>query len=498
MLAIELANLIYMKEISGDLTNIDIHWLSQDTRKIRENTLFFCIEGVSVDGHQFARKAKEKGAVLFVASKPIEDQIGTTPVIYVKDVTRVMAILANHFYHYHTQHLNMIGVTGTNGKTTVTHMIDYLLREKGQPTALIGTMYRKIGDRQIATRNTTPEILTLHETFEELKQMGGDTCVMEVSSHALQLGRVWGVDYDCVVFTNLTHEHLDLHKTMDHYAHAKSLLFSQLGNMSDDKKRPKVAVLNADEERYEEFRYATPAQIISYGIKQKADFYAKNIEYSDGKTSFDLIVNDKEQYKVTIPLVGLFNVYNTLAALVVAFVNEVDLTVAIHQLEKFPGVDGRMQKIEMGQPYQVIVDFAHTPNGLDSVLTSLSNLPHRAIITVIGHSGGNRDASMRPELGRIALEKSDYVVFTADNPRTEPLKNIFEGLLTHSISDKENYRCIENREQAIEFALSIAKKDDIVLLAGKGSEPYQIIGNVEYPYNEVEVVRTILTKKYDQ
>ncbi len=262
MLATELAQLIYLKKIVGNLSGVTIDYLAQDSRKVQPNTLFFCIDGVTVDGHRFVAAAKEKGAVAFVASKSIQEQVGNTPVIYVKDVTRVMALLANHFYGYPTQNLQMIGVTGTNGKTSVTHMIDALLEQPDKPTALIGTIYRKIGSKIIPTHNTTPEILTLHETFQELKEMGGETCLMEVSSHALQLGRIWGLDYDCVVFTNLTHEHLDLHKTMEQYAHAKSLLFSQLGNYVGENRKPKVAILNADDAQFEMFEYSTPVHII--------------------------------------------------------------------------------------------------------------------------------------------------------------------------------------------------------------------------------------------
>ena len=191
MFAKELADLLVIKEVEGSVENITVEKLAQDSRKVVPNTMFFCIEGVTVDGHQFAGKAKELGASVFVASKSIKDQVGDSPVIYVKDVTRVMTLFANHFYGYPSESLNMIGVTGTNGKTTVTHMVDYLLEELGKPTALIGTMYRKIGDERIETRNTTPEILTVHETLQKVKEIGGDTCIMEVSSHALQLGRVW-------------------------------------------------------------------------------------------------------------------------------------------------------------------------------------------------------------------------------------------------------------------------------------------------------------------
>ena len=495
MLATELAQLIYIKKIEGNLSGVTIDFLAQDSRKVRPNTLFFCIDGVTVDGHRFAAAAKEKGAVAFVASKSIEDQVGDTPVIYVKDVTRVMALLANHFYGYPTQSLQMIGVTGTNGKTTVTHMIDALLEKPNKPTALIGTIYRKIGPKIIQTHNTTPEILTLHETFQELKEMGGETCLMEVSSHALRLGRIWGLDYDCVVFTNLTHEHLDLHKTMEQYAHAKSLLFSQLGNYVGENRKPKVAILNADDAQFEMFEYSTPVQVISYGINEEADFKAENIRIENGHTIFELLIQQEERYLVDMPLLGTFNVYNMLSAIAVAYVYGIPMEEILTKVKRFKGVAGRMQSIDKGQDFQVIVDFAHTPDGLENVLDSLVQIPHGKIITVVGHSGGNRDSSMRPELGRIALTKSDHVVFTADNPRTEPLENIYQGLLSAVNKESVSYECIDKREEAIEKALQLANNNDSVLLAGKGVEAYQIIGEVEYPYNEIEVVESLLMDK---
>ena len=492
MFAKELADLLVIKRVEGSLENIVVDKLAQDSRKVVPNTMFFCIEGVTVDGHHFAKKAKELGANVFVASKPIKEQVGDSPVIYVKDVTRVMTLFANHFYGYPSESLNMIGVTGTNGKTTVTHMVDYLLEELGKPTALIGTMYRKIGEERIETRNTTPEILTVHETLQKIKEIGGDTCIMEVSSHALQLGRVWGIDYNVAVFTNLTHEHLDLHKTMENYAHAKSLLFSQLGNHSKNGK-PRVAILNRDQECFEQFVYSTSAEIISYGFTEEADIRATEIESNGAMTTFVVTVNG-EKFPVMIPMIGLFNVYNVLAAFGVAIVNGISLSKAIEKIAKFPGVGGRMQLIQKGQPFQVIIDFAHTPDGLENVLSTLEEVKMNRVITIMGHSGGNRDSSMRPELGKIAFEKSDYVILTADNPRQEPLEKIYSEIVSGRNNENTPYECVDDRKQAIERALEIAQEGDILLFAGKGVEPYQVIGEEYIPYNEVETVVQALEK----
>ena len=492
MFAKELADLLVIKRVEGSLENIVVDKLAQDSRKVVPNTMFFCIEGVTVDGHHFAKKAKELGANVFVASKPIKEQVGDSPVIYVKDVTRVMTLFANHFYGYPSESLNMIGVTGTNGKTTVTHMVDYLLEELEKPTALIGTLYRKIGEERIETRNTTPEILTVHETLQKVKEIGGDTCIMEVSSHALQLGRVWGIDYNVAVFTNLTHEHLDLHKTMENYAHAKSLLFSQLGNHSKNEK-PRVAILNRDQEYFEHFAYSTSAEIISYGFTEEADIRATEIESNGAMTTFVVTVNG-EKLPVMIPMIGLFNVYNVLAAFGVAMVNGIPLRKAIEKIAKFPGVGGRMQLIQKGQPFQVIIDFAHTPDGLENVLSTLEEVKMNRVITIMGHIGGNRDSSMRPELGEIAFEKSDYVILTADNPRQESLEKIYSEIVSGRKNENTPYECVDDRKQAIERALELAQEGDILLFAGKGVEPYQVIGEEYIPYNEVETVVQALEK----
>lgn len=494
MYANELANLLYMKKVVGDLTAVQVDYLAQDSRKVRPNTMFFCVEGAVVDGHRFAKQAKESGATVFVAQKSIENQVGDSPVIYVDDVVRVMALFANHFYGYQTEAMNMIGVTGTNGKTTIAQMVHYLLDTPAKPSAVIGTLGKQIGQRIEGTHNTTPEILTLQELFAELRELGGDTCTMEVSSHALQMGRVCGVDYNTVIFTNLTHEHMELHHTMDGYAHAKSLLFSQLGNQHS--KRVKVAIMNADDPRFEEFSYSTPAEVISYGIEQDADFKAENIQLSATHAAFDVVVRNDQTYRATLPMVGVFNVANALAAIVTAYVNGLTVAEAIEKLAQFPGVPSRMQSVVMGQPFLVISDYAHTPDGMQKLFDSVKLVPHKRLILVTAHAGGNRDKSMRPELGRISFENADYVILTADNPRNEPLSEIYEGMMADINPADYHYECIDHRETAIETAINMAEPGDLVLIAGKGHETYQIIGDTEYPYDEIGTIKAVLSKKY--
>lgn len=494
MYANELAERLYIKKVEGDLTQVSIDHLAQDSRKVKPNTLFFCVEGSNVDGHNYVKQAKEQGAVAFVARKPIGDAVGDTPVIYVDDVVRVMALFANHFYQYQTEKMNMIGVTGTNGKTTIAQMVNYLIETPDKPTAVIGTLGRQIGSHKTGTHNTTPEILTLHELFQELREMGGDTVTMEVSSHALLMGRVRGIDYDTVVFTNLTHEHMEVHKTMDGYAHAKSLLFSQIGNHSTVK--PKVAILNADDPRFSEFSYSTPAEVISYGIDNDADFKASNIELFETHVAFDVTVKHDKTYHATTPMVGIFNVANALAAIAVAYVNGVSVEESVRKLKDFPGVPSRMQRVDMGQPFLVISDYAHTPDGMQKLMDSIKKVPHKRLILVTAHAGGNRDNSMRPELGRISFENADYVILTADNPRNEPLSNIYAGMMSAINPEDYQYECIDHRESAIERAIDLAEPGDLVLIAGKGHETYQIIGDKEYPYDEIGTIKAALAKRY--
>nr|WP_315103706.1 UDP-N-acetylmuramoyl-L-alanyl-D-glutamate--2,6-diaminopimelate ligase [uncultured Catonella sp.] len=491
MLAGELLSYIKVKKICGDIENIDIEYISEDSRAIKNGAAFICIEGSQADGHLFVENAKNNGAKIFIASKNIADKAGDVPVVYVKDTLKVMGLLSNVLYGEPSKKLFMVGITGTNGKTTTSYLINHIFETVNLKTGLIGTIHHKIGKKIIPTKNTTPISATLQGLLKQMAVEKCDTCIMEVSSHALALDRVLGCDFDCAVFTNLSHEHLDLHKTMENYAHTKELLFTQLGHNLKNAKL-KTAILNIDDKYSKEYKAHTPAEVITYGINDKtADFYADEILFDDWKMKFDLhFLGDV--YKVETNLVGLFNVYNVLAAICTAFAKGIAISEAIESLKSFSGVSGRMETVNTDKSYKIIIDFAHTPDGLMNVLETLSKISHNRIITLIGHSGGNRDSSMRPALGKIALENSDEVVFTADNPRNESVEHIVEGLIADCA--KTNYTVIEDRKKAIEYAFSIAGENDIVLLAGKGAEPYQVIGSEYLPYSEIETVKEILGK----
>ncbi len=489
MLARELFSYIKVKKIVGNIDDLEIENIVHDDRTITQKSVFICIKGVNADGHKFVARAREKGAVLFVASQDISDAAGDIPVVYVKDTAKAMARIACTFFDFPSEKLYMVGITGTNGKTTTAHLVEHIFSKCGFQVGLMGTMGHKIGQNLFPTKNTTPDSLALQEFLQKMVTEPCDSCVMEVSSHAIALDRVRGCNFDCTIFTNLTHEHLELHKTIENYARAKQRLFLEQGH-SLKNGQVKTSIINIDDGYGRQFADEAVAELITYAVDDaSADFAASDIKLSASEMNFKLNFCEKA-YDVRTKLIGKFNVYNILAAVAAAYARGIDVKEAIAALRTFEGVSGRMQRIETGRGYSVIVDFAHTPDGLENALNTVLQLPHSKIITVIGHSGGTRDSSMRPQLGKIALEKSDVVIFTEDNPRHEKLENIVVGLT--SACERKNYSVIKNRKDAIKAALETAEEGDIVLLAGKGGEPYQIIGDRYLPYDEVAVVKELL------
>ncbi|MGV3466945.1 MAG: UDP-N-acetylmuramoyl-L-alanyl-D-glutamate--2,6-diaminopimelate ligase [Heyndrickxia sp.] len=451
--------------------NPEIQDIVQDNRKVTAGSLFICIEGLTVDGHQFAQDAANKGAAAVLSEKPLD--VNNIPVIIVPSTKRAMAILADFFYGQPTKKMKLIGITGTNGKTTTSHLIEQILRDAGGKTGLIGTMYMKIGENIIETKNTTPDSLTLQKTFKQMIDEGVESAVMEVSSHALDQGRVFGCDYDIAVFTNITQDHLDYHHTMEAYLRAKSLLFAQLGN-SYDYEHPKFAVLNMDDSGSKQIQKETAAHIISYGIDdQSAQFTAKDIEMNSRGTVFTL-VSPEGECKVHLQLIGKFSVYNILAAISVGYVLNIPLDSIIQSVEKVKGVSGRFELVDAGQHFPIIVDYAHTPDSLENVLKTVQQFAKKRIFVVVG-CGGDRDKTKRPVMAQIACKYATYPIFTSDNPRSENPESIIEdmeeGVKGHS------YVKIVDRKEAINYAIREASEGDVVLIAGKGHETYQIIGD---------------------
>lgn len=469
-----LENLHLLVPYKGE--NPEITSIENDNRKVQKGSLFICIKGYTVDGHDFAGSAVRNGAVAILAERPLTLDV---PVILVKDTTRAMAVLADAYYGQPTKQLHLIGITGTNGKTTTSHLIEKIFADAGQKTGLVGTMYTKIADQINETKNTTPESLTLQKTFQQMVKAGVDTAVMEVSSHALDLGRVHGCDYDVAVFTNLTQDHLDYHKTMDEYKRAKSLLFAQLGNTFDHHK-PKFSILNADDPASDMYRRSTAAQVVTYGIDKAADIKAENIQMTSSGTKFDLIVQT-EKYPIQMQLIGKFSVYNVLASIAASLVSGIEINSVILSIERVTGVAGRFELVNEGQDFTVIVDYAHTPDSLENVLKTIQHFAKKNVFVIVG-CGGDRDRSKRPLMAQIACRFATDPIFTSDNPRSEDPLAILEEMEA-GVQGTE-YRIIPDRKEAIQTAIRQASEGDVILIAGKGHETYQIIGNVVHDFDD--------------
>lgn len=465
-------------EVSMEITGIEI-----DSRRVKPGDLFVCLPGFTVDGHDFAAKAVANGAVAILAQRPLDVSI---PVIYVPDTKRALAVLADRFYGQPSHALRVIGVTGTNGKTTTTSLIERILTEARHRCGLIGTIEMRLGDDVREVKNTTPEVLELHRAFRWMKDSGAEYAAIEVSSHALDMGRVRGVRFVTGIFTNLTQDHLDYHKTMENYRQAKGLLFSQLGNDYADGQM-KHAVLNADDPASVEFARITPAQVITYGIHNEADVRAREIHITAHGTK--LVMDTwKGSIDLTLKLIGNFNVYNVLAAAAACLIEGITLEQVKETLERVEGVRGRFEPVVAGQPFSVIVDYAHTPDSLENVLKTIREFAEGHVYCLVG-CGGDRDRTKRPIMARIAAQYADMVVITSDNPRSEDPKQIIDDMiagLDEAGVREETYMTIMDRRDAIRETIKRAQPGDVVLIAGKGHETYQIIGDQTIHFDDKE------------
>ena len=467
--------------------NPEIMSIEMDSREVKDGSLFICIEGYTVDGHHYVGQAVANGAVAIIAEKDVDADV---PIIKVRSTMRAMAILANAFYDNPTSKMQMIGITGTNGKTSVSHLIEEILRKAGKKTGLIGTIGMKINEEAFETKNTTPDSLTLQKYFAQMVDADVDAAVMEVSSHALHIGRVHGCQYDVTVFTNLTQDHLDYHKTMDAYRVAKSLLFSQLGN-GYDVNHPRYAILNVDDEATAEYMVASQGIVMTYGIDNDADLMARDIKTTSSGTTFTFVMNEVE-CPVQMALVGKFNVYNILATIGATLASGLELDFIIQAIEDLRGVPGRFELVDACQDFNVIVDYAHTPDSLENVLKTIREFTEGKVYCIAG-CGGDRDKLKRPLMAEIASKLSDYPIFTSDNPRTEDPVAILKDMEAGAVQN--NYKTIVDRKDAIEYAINEAKAGDVVLIAGKGHETYQIIGEKVLDFDDREMARIAIGKK---
>lgn len=473
-------------EIPDALRGREVTGLEYDSRRVQPGFLFFAFSGAKADGREFAHAALKKGAIATLGELPAPDGFGG-PWIQVEHGRQALAVAARNFYNAPDTRLGMTGVTGTNGKTTTTFLIDAVLRHAGKTTALIGTIeYRMAGEIRPAV-NTTPESLDIYRLLHELENAGGTHVTMEVSSHALALGRVYGISFHTAVFTNLTRDHLDFHHTMEEYFAAKRILFSPYGVEA-----PRFAVINSDDPYGTRIEPEPVTQVFRYGFGEAADVRARNMRMGFDGLRFDVSHRGK-QIGVASPLVGRINVYNILAACCTALSYGLDWKVIGDAIRHAPAVPGRFERVDEGQPFMVVVDYAHTDDALRNVITIARDLQPSRVITLFG-CGGDRDRSKRPLMGAAAGELSDYVVLTSDNPRSEDPIAIMNDALVGLRRFDIPHLIEPDRERAIYAAICEAHPGDIVILAGKGHEPYQILKDRTIAFDDREVTREVLRK----
>lgn len=482
MKLLELLDGVKYKLVKGDLDK-EIVNIQYDSRKVNSNDIFVCLSGFEVDGHEFANRAIEAGASVLICEKDlnfnsISDEV---TVIRVEEGRKALAILSANYYGHPTKNLKLIGVTGTNGKTTSVYILKSILEKAGEKVGLIGTIANYIGDEKIKSERTTPESLELQKLFKEMVDKGCTYCVMEVSSHSLELDRVYGCSFEIGIFTNLTRDHLDFHGTFDNYYNAKFKLFE----------RSRTSVVNIDDNygyRVINDLNKLSKKIVTYSIKDSSDFKAYDINLEEKDIIFK--VNETE-YKSVLP--GQYNVYNALG--VISAVKTLGIgDEAIKSGLLDVTVPGRCERIgnKYDVPYEIIIDFAHTPDGLKNILETLRVSTKNRLIAVYG-SGGDRDKVKRAELGRVGSEIADMVIITTDNPRNEDPMDIIKEIVVGI--KKTNYLAIENRVEAIRLALEMAEPGDTVVMAGKGHETYQINNDGVIHFDEREVVDDILKGK---
>ena len=473
-------------DIPDSFSRVEITGLAVDSRKVKPGDLFFAVPGFVTDGARFIAEAVSLGAGAVVTqSKDIV--VENIPVIKCEDIRVTMSKIANCFFNFPSQKLKVIGITGTNGKTTVCYMISHIMKALNENWGKIGTVAYFTGKRTINAVNTTPVSVDIQRYLDEMRNSNLAGCVMEVSSHGLDQHRCDDVEFSGAVFTNLTQDHLDYHKDLESYFTAKSMLFTKL------LKTEGFAVLNADDPYYDKLKKLCPGKVLTYSvsesISQSADLRIEDNGYKDNQRSFKATYEGKT-INGHIPLMGKFNLANAAAAITAAIGAGCDFTRAVEALADAPQVPGRVEKIKAGQPFEIVIDYAHTPDALKNLLTGMDTDGRKVL--VFG-CGGDRDKTKRPVMGKIAIEYADRVIVTSDNPRTEDPKKIINDVLT-GIPKGKDYTVIEKRDEAIKQALTLAQKDDLVIIAGKGHEDYQVIGSTRHYFSDPDVVKKCLRK----
>ena len=465
---------IEIEETTADLT-MEIRGVSYDSRHTVPGDLFVAMTGFATDGHTFVGKAEEAGAACVLCQRPVETAL---PFVRVKDSRRALAVLSANWFGHPAEQMQIIAVTGTNGKTTTTYLLkDILEQEAGATVGLIGTNQNMIGAQVIPTERTTPESFEVQRLFRQMADGGCTHVVMEVSSHALYLDRVYGVPFSVGIFTNLTQDHLDFHKTMEAYCDAKAILFRNCA----------VGVCNRDDPWMERLTAQATCRLFTYGEHPEADLRAENIELAADHIAFDA-VTDSRRARVRVGIPGGFMVYNTLGVLGAALALGIPLEKSADALGRSAHVKGRVEVVPTpGKDYTVLIDYAHSPDALENVLTAVRGFAKGRVVGVFG-CGGDRDRTKRPKMGAVAARLADFSVVTSDNPRAEDPAAIIAEILPGMAGAEDRYTVVENRVEAIGWAMDHARKDDVIVLCGKGHETYQEINHIKHHLDEREVV----------
>jgi UDP-N-acetylmuramoyl-L-alanyl-D-glutamate--2,6-diaminopimelate ligase len=477
-----LLNATPVRQVIGTLDRT-VESIAYDSRRVQRNGMFVALRGEKSDGHEFIGQAIEKGASIIVAEREEQNPRATT--LVVENTRTALADFAATFYGHPARKLKLAAITGTNGKTTTTFLIKHICENAGLRCGLIGTVRYEIGERVLPAIRTTPESLDLQELLAQIVNAGCKAAAMEVSSHALAQDRTRGIEWNVAVFTNLTQDHLDFHGTMKSYFESKSKLFTGLANQK--KKRKPVAIVNIDDRYGEQLldKIDKRTAVITYGMGLRAEFRASNYRVESSGTSYQLDARGRS-YLVRVPLIGRFNVTNSVAALAAANALGINLRDAVFSLGKSPQVPGRLELVPAKRQFQVFVDYAHTPDALGNVLKTLRELEPQRLIAVFG-CGGNRDRQKRPLMAEIVDRHADYAIITSDNPRKENPETIIAEIEKGFRST--HYEKIVDRTQAINRAVELARPHDIVLIAGKGHENYQEFADHTIPFDDIQVAR---------
>lgn len=473
----KLSTLLFGFDVKNEFDDTEITGICYDSRKVAPGDVFVCITGFKVDGHKYAESAVKSGAVAVIAEREIDVDV---PCVLIENAREALAFVSATFYDHPSKKLKLIGVTGTNGKTTTTFLTKYILEAAGFKVGLIGTNKNMIGDREIPSERTTPESLEINELFSEMVSEGVDYAVMEVSSHSLELHRVDFCEFDVGAFTNLSQDHLDFHETMENYLNAKAKLFDIC----------KTGIINVDDAGGRRIASECSCVTVSYGMDSACDVQGFNAEFKNSGVAFDCdMLGRKKRLRINTP--GKFSVYNALCAAGICTACGISAEAISEGLSKASGVCGRAEVVPTGKDYTVMIDYAHTPDGIENILRSIRGFATGRVVILFG-CGGDRDRTKRPKMGKIAGELADFCIVTSDNPRSEDPEFIISEIVPGVLETGCKYVVVPNRRDAIKYALDNAKKDDVILLAGKGHETYQILNDGTIHFDEREIVHEIL------